>query len=492
MMADGGDGQPTTPQAFLSYAHHDDKFLRGGVEHLREDLEDAIQFVTGEPFEIFLDKDGIEFGQHWPTRLKDQLREARFLIPIISPSYFKSDHCKHEAVTFLQYEEKMNRNDLILPIYLVDASEIFNSDDELAGELRQRQYQDFRELVFEERTSPARGIFVKEIATEISKTLKRSSSKGEDNKVKKSRDEPVIVSDLKEILDETNVHITLSRRKIVIGGNAVDTMRNFWHHLEVLYKNSQSKNTTDRTFLWVIDVGSQLAEQPFSFDEYFNAGLLALQFQSFYRFDSIKDYGDAGRLRLFQRRRAADAVHRMKRWQWLSERSVVAVQNLRRTKSGPTWVEDIGINAEHVLPSATPALWIKQIQHLYGEEVDVADATITVFLDEPTDADSHSAGTAYYFAHALASGKSMPSIERMTDIIETSRSVELVSPGKNYDDAYRLLYAAACYRLGLEKGIDPEESLRALAYIERIGFDVLTLPNFLRRFSRVFDIMDDN
>ena len=86
----------------------------------------------------------------------------------------------------------------------------------------------------------------------------------------------------------------------------------------------------------------------------------------------------------------------------------------------------------------------------------------------------------------------MPSFERVTDIIERSRSVELVSPGQSYEDAYRLLYAAACYRLGLEKGIDPEESLKALAYIERIGFDVLTLPNFLRRFSRVFDIMDDN
>ena len=182
----------------------------------------------------------------------------------------------------------------------------------------------------------------------------------------------------------------------------------------------------------------------------------------------------------------------MKRWQWLSERSVVAVQNLRRTRASPTWVEDLGISAEHVLPSATPALWNKQIQHLYGEEVDVADATITVFLDEPKEADSVSEGRAFYFAHTLASDKSMPSFERVTDIIERSRSVELVSPGQSYEDAYRLLYAAACYRLGLEKGIDPEESLKALAYIERIGFDVLTLPNFLRRFSRVFDIMDDN
>ncbi|NJO37413.1 MAG: hypothetical protein HC871_07040 [Rhizobiales bacterium] len=57
--------QPT--QAFLSYTHADDDYLSGGITWLCDDLQHA---VTGERFAIFLDRDAIAFGQHWPSRIE--------------------------------------------------------------------------------------------------------------------------------------------------------------------------------------------------------------------------------------------------------------------------------------------------------------------------------------------------------------------------------------------------------------------------------------
>ena len=52
--------------------------------------------VTGEPFEIFQDVDGIGVGELWPDKLDQMLDQARFFIPILTPSYFRSKACRDE------------------------------------------------------------------------------------------------------------------------------------------------------------------------------------------------------------------------------------------------------------------------------------------------------------------------------------------------------------------------------------------------------------
>jgi hypothetical protein len=81
---------PDTPKAFLSYAHADDEFLGGQITALRDAIQRAVRFETGEPFEVFLDRDDIGLGQDWQDRLDEGLAGARLLIPILSPSYFAS------------------------------------------------------------------------------------------------------------------------------------------------------------------------------------------------------------------------------------------------------------------------------------------------------------------------------------------------------------------------------------------------------------------
>src|SRR3954451_5428087 len=73
------------PHAFLSYTRLDDEFHGGAITALRKQLEMGVRMVTGDrTFTIFQDIEGIEFGQHWPSRLDEALASARFLIPVLS------------------------------------------------------------------------------------------------------------------------------------------------------------------------------------------------------------------------------------------------------------------------------------------------------------------------------------------------------------------------------------------------------------------------
>ena len=80
-----------TPQAFLSYTRLDDRGHDGRITALRAALELQVRVVTGDDsFEIFQDVDAIAFGEHWPSRLEQALAASRFLIPVLSPRFFRS------------------------------------------------------------------------------------------------------------------------------------------------------------------------------------------------------------------------------------------------------------------------------------------------------------------------------------------------------------------------------------------------------------------
>lgn len=168
---------PTAAQAFLSYAHTDDEFLEGGITWLRRELQRAMLALTGEAFEIFQDTDGIAFGEHWPSRIEEALTGARFLIPVMSPCYFASPQCRHEANFFLDFEKKSGRRDLVLPIYLIEADALEDSSlrdgDDLVQRLFERQYGDWRDAAFELRNAPR----IKQRVMELAKQIKAASER---------------------------------------------------------------------------------------------------------------------------------------------------------------------------------------------------------------------------------------------------------------------------------------------------------------------------
>ena len=151
---------PAKPHAFLSYTRFDDDYLDGGISALRKELERAVRARTGAPFNIFQDVEDINLGEAWRQKLDRAIEAAQFFIPILTPNFFTSDFCRREAEAFLAYEARAGRDDLVLPIYLMNTPKLDDVEqraaDDLASRLHERQYDDWRPLRFKLRHDDTR------------------------------------------------------------------------------------------------------------------------------------------------------------------------------------------------------------------------------------------------------------------------------------------------------------------------------------------------
>lgn len=165
------------PLAFLSYAHQDDVHEGGKLRKFAERLSGEVRLHSGEEFPIFVDRSDVKWGQEWQERIEESLSGATFLIPILTPGYFKSDWCRKEFLRFLDRERALKRRDLILSVYYVrcplleDPSK--RSQDELAQILRDRQYKDCRNLRHMAWTEPEVTRQFENMALEVVAALER-------------------------------------------------------------------------------------------------------------------------------------------------------------------------------------------------------------------------------------------------------------------------------------------------------------------------------
>jgi len=170
----------TTAEAFLSYTRLDDEFFGGAITSLRRLLELGVQVVTGDRnLKIFQDVDAIEFGQKWQKRVNEAVSTSQFLIPIVTPLFFKSDPCRGELKQFLKHEKSLGRDDLILPIYfvttpLLERPELLKNDV-LAAELGSRQRFDWRVQADLPSNDPQIRRAVRELAEQLAAAIARTT-----------------------------------------------------------------------------------------------------------------------------------------------------------------------------------------------------------------------------------------------------------------------------------------------------------------------------
>jgi len=88
----------------MSYVRSDDDHDDGRITKLRERLAGEVRMQTGKSFPIFQDRNDILWGQQWRSVIDDALSVVRFLIPIVTPSFFESEACRVEFNTFLARE----------------------------------------------------------------------------------------------------------------------------------------------------------------------------------------------------------------------------------------------------------------------------------------------------------------------------------------------------------------------------------------------------
>lgn len=107
--------------AFLSYTRKDNKFFGDYITTFRQSLELGVHVVSGrEEFRLFQDIDGIELGEPWRKKLAEVIDASIFLVPMVTPLFLGSQPCREELQLFLQHEKKLERDDLILPVYFME------------------------------------------------------------------------------------------------------------------------------------------------------------------------------------------------------------------------------------------------------------------------------------------------------------------------------------------------------------------------------------
>jgi F-box protein 11 len=165
------------PVAFMSYVRFVDEHDEGHLTEFRNRLSAEVCVQTGYEFPIFQDRSDIQWGQNWKKRIEESLNEITFLIPIITPSFLKSDACRAELQVFLEREKNLNRDDLILPLYYIDCpllnDKVKLANDNLAQAIAAHQYADWRSLRFEPFGSPAVRKKLAELAIQIRDALER-------------------------------------------------------------------------------------------------------------------------------------------------------------------------------------------------------------------------------------------------------------------------------------------------------------------------------
>jgi hypothetical protein len=143
-------------QGFWSYVHKDDDADGGRVVQLAHDIVAQYEMLTDEKIELFLDKDGILWGQEWERRIEDSLASIAFFIPILTPRYFASAICRNELNTFARRATELGVQELLLPILYLDIPGLQEDppSDDLLALVKKFQWVDWQDLRFSDRASP--------------------------------------------------------------------------------------------------------------------------------------------------------------------------------------------------------------------------------------------------------------------------------------------------------------------------------------------------
>ena len=96
-------------KGFWSYVHKDDEAEGERISKLAKDVVNEYELLAGDTIELFLDKDGIGWGDEWRKKIDDHLESVEFFVPVMTPRYFKSPECRLELNQFVRSASKCGR-----------------------------------------------------------------------------------------------------------------------------------------------------------------------------------------------------------------------------------------------------------------------------------------------------------------------------------------------------------------------------------------------
>ena len=144
-------------QGFWSYVHNDDKAEGERITRLAKDVVEQFEMLTGEKISLFRDKDEINWGDNWRSKIDKSLSSVAFFIAVMTPRYFMSPECRRELQFFARRATDLGIKELVLPLHYVDVPLLRddNPSDDLVSLAGTFQWEDWRDLRFEEASSAA-------------------------------------------------------------------------------------------------------------------------------------------------------------------------------------------------------------------------------------------------------------------------------------------------------------------------------------------------
>lgn len=144
---------PFSPSGFWSYAHADDENSGGHVLRLARQLAAEFRLLTGSELTLFVDRESLEWGDEWRTKVDTSIHGTTFFIPIITPTYFQREECRRELLLFHQKSAASNLGELLLPIIFAPITFDEESDDEVLAIVSKRQGEPFSDIRLEDENS---------------------------------------------------------------------------------------------------------------------------------------------------------------------------------------------------------------------------------------------------------------------------------------------------------------------------------------------------
>ena len=134
-----------TAAGFWSYAHEDNKLDGGAILELARLVIEEYNLLSGEELQLFIDRDGIPWGEQWRDRINSALTQTTFFIPIVTPRYLRRPECRRELQEFTAKTQSLGVEELVLPILYVEPRDFsVDNPDEAVSLLAKTQYEDWR------------------------------------------------------------------------------------------------------------------------------------------------------------------------------------------------------------------------------------------------------------------------------------------------------------------------------------------------------------
>lgn len=170
---------------FWSYVHADNAGDGGRILSLAQKVRNEYQIQTAEEIEIFVDREGIHWGTEWEQRINAAIAGTTFFIPVITPSYFRSQSCRQELLTFVLEAQRLGLEKLLMPVYWVTVAELEdnpqNSADEAIRLIAQYQRADLRDARLEDEGSAMFRKGVANLAIELARRTASLAAPGENS-----------------------------------------------------------------------------------------------------------------------------------------------------------------------------------------------------------------------------------------------------------------------------------------------------------------------